>query len=328
MKLLVKDVRHDVAKELACDPQDPRVINYINKAIELMTLSNDWANMQQIMSIVAYKGYVSLPSNVAMPLKFNIGGRTGQPYGRHYQFTYSGPGLNEKWAYSGNSLIDLGEYPTTYDVDPDTPQRLAVWSDSSETIPFSITLRGFDENGLEIRGPDGSVGETLVWSGNDDSTCTVEKETKFTIHKFSQITQISKNVSKGYVTICTITEGELLDRIISCVHPYETCPSYRRFQIYGDPGSNDDGYTTIRGLFRMTYAPVFVDDDPLIITLKNAIVLGVKAIRLYETDEYQKAASIEGVIERMLQNQATQYFVQDNMIDTDEGYGFGDVGNL
>lgn len=328
MKLLVKDVRNDIAKELACDPQDPRVINYINKAVELMTLVNDWANMQQIMSFVAYNGYLSLPPNVAVPLKFNVGGRTGQPYGRHYQFTYSGPGLNENWKYNGNALIDLGEFPTTYDVDPDNPQRLALWSDASENIPFSVTIRGFDENGMEVREANGSVGETITWSGNDDSTCTIEKDIKLTTHKFSQITQVSKNVSKGYTTICTINDSEVLDRVISCIHPYETCPSYRRFQIYGNPGSNSDGYTIIRGLFRMTYAPVYLDDDPLIITLKNALILGVKAIRLYEADEYQKAAALEGVIERMLEKQASQYFIQDNIIDTDEGYGFSDVENV
>ena len=328
MKLLVKDVRAAAARELNCADDDPRVVEYINRAIELMSVSNDWANMKQILSVVAYNGYLTLPPSVVVPIKFNIGGRTGQPYGRHYQFAHTGPGLQENWNYAGNNLIDLGEFPTTYDIDPDHPQRIAIWSDKAEAFPCSITIRGLDENGKDVRSPEGKLGETITWVGDDDDTCTLEKEIQYTVSKFSQITQIVKEKSNGYVTLCTIDDDEKLDRVLSCFHPYETTPSYRRFQIYGASGADADGYTTIRGLFRICYTPVYVDEDPLIISLTNAVILGVKAIWLYDNDEYQKAAAVEGVIERMLTNQTEQYEVMDNMIDIDEGYGFGDVENL
>ena len=50
-----------------------------------------------------------------------------------------------------------------------------------------------------------------------------------------------------------------------------------------------------------------------------------KAIQHYEHDEIKNAATLEGIVERLLRKQLNRYEVNDNIIDADDGYGNGDV---
>ena len=50
-----------------------------------------------------------------------------------------------------------------------------------------------------------------------------------------------------------------------------------------------------------------------------------RALVHYEHDEVKSAASLEGIVERILRKQVNRYDVQDNLLDADIGYGNGDV---
>ena len=165
MILLYKDVKLPVANLLNMEETDPRVLIHINEACERIINLRDWANMDKPMNLIAYKGLLTLPPEVIIPLWFNVNGSIGQPYGRHYEFINNGPGDGESWNYDGKNLIDVGEFPTTYDVDNETPVKLVIWSDREEEADFRIRIRGLDENGLMIRSDDGTVGEVVSWTG-------------------------------------------------------------------------------------------------------------------------------------------------------------------
>ena len=100
---------------------------------------------------------------------------------------------------------------------------------------------------------------------------------------------------------------------------------YRRFKLHGIPAKDSEGYTSVKGLFRIGYTPVSHDNDPLLIGILHALKLMVKAILLQEHEEPNKAAVLEGQVERILMNQANQYDVDDNLIDSDDNYGMEDA---
>ena len=68
MKLLLKDAKGPVAEILNMSPNDERVVEYINEAIEYMTVSHDWADLFRVMSFVTYNGVLTLPAEVVQPI--------------------------------------------------------------------------------------------------------------------------------------------------------------------------------------------------------------------------------------------------------------------
>lgn len=330
MKLLYEDVKKPVSVLLNMHEDDERVLRYVNEACERIMNLREWANTDQPMNFVAYNGEITLPRGVICPIKVNINGATGQPYGRHYEYLHNGPGKGEDWGYTGSNLVDVGEFPTYFDVDPDNPTQLILWSDRDEADNFTVKIRGLDENGLEIRAEDGTLGETITWTGTEDSNGIVDSATKFklTTNKFSKIIQVKKSVSKGYLNICTANTSGLPANIVTYMHPYETTPSYRRFRIHGLSGADSNGWTLITGIFRIGYVKVYLDDDPLPINSISPIKLMALATWHYEHDEIQKAATLEGVVERQMKAITERYEVDDNTLDIDDGYGMGDVTAL
>jgi|TARA_Y100000289_G_scaffold60822_1_gene68208 hypothetical protein len=317
-KLLLSEAKPYVAEILNMSPSDTRIVRYINEAIEYITVSHDWVDLIRTMEFVAFNGVLTLPTHVIMPLKFTVAGRIGQPYGQHYEYVTNGPGDGSKWELDGNNLVDLGQSPTTFDIDPDNPRRLVLTSDSTEVNDIEITIHGTDADGLAIHDANGVLGETIVWNNSNALQTTT--------NKFKTITQITKPVTKGFITVATQNESSgNQDKVLSVLHPYEKSPSYRRFKIHGKDGADTNGFTKIKGNFRIGYMPVYHDDDPLAINMITAIKLMAKAIQHYEHDEVKNAATLEGVVERLLRKQLNRYEVEDNIIDADDGYGNGDV---
>ena len=329
MILLYKDAKGPVANLLNMEESDSRVLVHINEACERIINLRDWANMDKPMNLIAYNGLLTLPPEVIIPLWFNVNGRVGQPYGRHYEYLSNGPGDGEDWSYTGKNLVDIGEYPTTYDVDNENPTELVIWSDREEAADFGIRIRGLDENGLMIRSDDGTIGEVVSWTGvaGDNGIEDLSTVPKVTVNKFSRILQVEKETGLGYIHIATADDG-LPANAISVYHPFETRPSYRRFRIHGLSQADTDGFTLIKGIFRTGFNQIHLDDDPLPITAITPIKLMAKAIWHYDHDEIQKAATLEGIVEREMNSITNRYVVHDNTIAVEDGYGMGDIESV
>ena len=187
-KLLLSEAKPYVAEILNMSPTDTRLVRYINESIEYITVSHDWVDLIRTMEFVAFNGVLTLPPQVIAPIKFTVAGRIGQPFGQHYEYVTNGPGDGSKWELDGNNLVDLGQSPTTFDIDPDNPRKLVLSSDSSEgTQQHRITIHGTDTDGQPIHSTDGVLGETIIWN---NSTAL-----QTTTNKFKTITQITKPVN-------------------------------------------------------------------------------------------------------------------------------------
>lgn len=326
MNLLLKDARGPIAKMLNMHEDDDRIIQYINEACEVIILTHDWANMERVMTFYAYNGGVTFPPEVVAPIKFAVNGSRGRPFGLHYEYLLSGPGAREDWKYEAKNLIDAGSVPTAFDCDQDDPTQLGIWSDETESYPYSVWIRGLDETGHEVRGSDGSIGETITWTGEDAENGVPESPLKLTTAKFSQITQIVKPQGKGYLHITTVDSEGSPARAVSSLHPDETSPSYRRFLLHGVEMPDENGFTEIKGTFRIGYVPVRRENDPIPVNVIHALKLMVKSVWHQEHGEPNKAAILEGQVERILTNQKNQYEIQDGLLDVDDSYDMSDVG--
>lgn len=324
--LLLKDARPQIAKVLNMHVNDERVVQYINEACEVVMLTHDWLDRERLMTFYAYNGSVTFPPEVVCPIKFAVNGVRGRPFGMHYEYLISGPGASSEWKYEAKNLVDAGRSPTIYDCDPDDPTYLALWNDSIKEYPRTVWLRGLDETGHEVRSPDGSIGETIVWTGEADENGVPEPQIKLTSNKFSVVTQVVKEVGAGYLHITTVDSEGDPSRVVSSLHPDETSPSYRRFTLHGVARGDEDGFTQIKGLFRIGFVPVIRDNDPIPINIIHALKLMVKAVWNQEHGEPNKAAVLEGQVERILTNQKNQSDVDDGLMDVDESYDMSDLG--
>lgn len=318
MNLLLKDAKAPIAEVLNMDKNDPRVVRYINEAIEVILQTHDWVDTRRLMSFVAYNGALTLPPHVIVPLKFKVDGITGEPYGPHYEYASGGPGEAEQWPYTARNMVDAGLVPTMFDIDNEHPTRLSVWSDAAEEFPYTVWIRGLDEDGHEVR-QHGGIGETLTWV---DANADNVQETD---NQFSRITQVVKTSGKGYVNIAVRGDTGIPERIVTCMHPDETSPSLRRFVLHGIPPSDTEGFCLVKGLFRIGYSPAIRDNDALMVTIIHALKLMVKSVLMQEHEEPNKAAVLEGQVERILTNQANQYDTDDNIIDYQSNYDMSDV---
>ena len=334
-KLLLQDAKGPVAEILNMSSTDTRVVEYINEAIEFIMQSTDWANTIRQMRFTAKDGVITFPPEVVAPLKFSVNGIIGQPYGKQYEYINNGPGHADNWRLTEQNLIDVGEFPTEYEISETAPNLKIYYNRPvGDTTTYTVTVRGIDSDGNEIYGSDGnpdvdftlapSVAHASLTNGVIEESAT---PTDNAATDFYRIRQVIKPQTKGYMLLKGIKDGDATvdEELLSTYKPHETTPSYRRFKIFGVADMDENKYTTIRGIFRVGYTPAYNDEDELLINMITPLKLMCRALVHYEHDEVKSAASLEGIVERILRKQVNRYDVQDNLLDADIGYGNGDV---
>jgi|TARA_R100000081_G_scaffold92083_1_gene72469 hypothetical protein len=323
MKLLLKDAKPHVAEVLNMSPTDSRVVDHINEAIQYVIQATDWTNTLRTMTFSAKNGILTLPNHVVQPIKFTAEKKIGQVYGKHYEYISNGPGPAEDWDLTEENLVDIGESPTTFDISTKAPNvKLSLTRPTGDTASYEVRICGTDATGNEIYDAgDGARGVKYTLTSGSVSNPTSEQV------NFVTITQVIKPITKGYLTVTGHKYGDnsVTEEQLSVYKPSETNPSYRRFKIYGKPCMDENKLTTIKGVFRIGYAPVYEDNDELLINLITPLKLMARAIKHLHHDEIKAAATLQGLAERILRNEVNRYDVADNLLDIDIDYGNGDI---
>lgn len=318
IKVLFQDVKPMIARTLNVDIDDVRVLEYTNRATKWIMSRDAYQNMERHMQLLAYEGIVTLPPEATQIVRFHSNGRAGTVYSKMYEYLEFGPGTAEEHGITARNMVDLGEAPTLFDVDPDNPQQIQCTLDAlEEEFPIRVHFRGLDAEGREVRSDNGStVGEYLVFLDNSPVT---------SVAKFSKVLQITKPVTNGYLRVTSVDDSEVPQIFLSELKPWETTSAYRRYQLHGIPQKSTDGYTMIHALVRMGYAPIYNDSDPLLITDPTCLQLAVKVLLHYEAEETNKALTLESVIERQLVFENNQYEQNDNLIEYDDTDSWNDL---
>ena len=238
---------------------------------------------------------------------FSIDGTPARVFGQAYEFLSSGPGDTLYPAAYGvmNNLIDLGEFPTQFDIpvaDDNTAgrvedqYRLIAFSTANEDRDKSITIRGYDKllGEIEWISSTSGPGETLKinhWSGGTEGLVSgaltgQHHSTRY----FRQISQVYKPETKGYVSLYAFNPSTNYMYFLAKMHPKETTPHYRRYRV-----TNCDSCAhCILALVRLRYIKPTAAEDILPVQNLDAIKFMLMALK----EEDSRAASAADVLEQ------------------------------
>lgn len=253
---------------------------------------------------------------------FTVDGTPARVFGQAYEFLSSGPGDTLYPASYGvmNNLIDLGEFPTQFDIpvdDDETTERvenkykLIAFSTANEDHGKSITVRGYDKllGEVEWRSSAGGSGDEIAinfWSGGTEGLVSGSL-TDHTHSKnyFRQIRQVYKPETKGYVSLYAFDPATGYMYFLAKMHPKETVPHYRRYRV-----TNCDSCAhCILALVRLRYIRPTAGEDILPIQNLDAIKFMLMALKEEDARSVAAADLLETKATTLLKEQQDHHHV-------------------
>jgi len=295
------------------------IIDYIQRAIEMVSWKTNWDPYLGQMDICCdCNGVVTVPSEVGTILACNVGGFPAQFRNSWFQYHINGPGT--EWG-AGTA----GGYGG---VGPDTGY---VWDDRGKHATFQDP-KGWSYLAAIVENPADGQGNLTIEVHGD--TMDANYNTKFEIvqipllngyastdsaaTQFKTITRVIKPVTQGYVKLIAFAgvqggAGETLGYYA----PQETQPQYRRIRV-------NAACKWVRIMYRRAEIKLVYDNDLVPFPSKQAMLLLLKSIRLWETNNTDLGQVYENKAYQLL---LEQQLIQDGpatfKIQVEPGFGLG-----
>jgi len=268
------------------NPNDPRVVNRINEAQELLGPKGDNDDQIRTLRFCSYGDTITLGRDIKKIIKYRIDGEMEHVWSKWYEFLENGPGPFINNAMGHKDCLDRGMVVTQYD--PPSAMRVLVASDEVEEDDVVITVRGYDDNDQEIR-----------WNGSFGEAIPIRKDNcAYSASSFKTITNIVKPVTNGYVHLMAVpATGAFYQYHLCSYHPDETNPSYRRYQITAPA----DGYGhLITALVKLQLVPASHDSDVMYIQSLVALKRMIQGIAAYDAGDVEKGDKFERLAHSIL----------------------------
>lgn len=283
--IVVSDIIDEVKQTVAnCD--DDVAYRAMNLAIDLLSNKGNWNPLVGFVDICSEDRTFALPYEVEVPLAVNVGGRPANFRNKWFEFHLNGPGSDCCNAFCDYSWEDLGMWPTFRRVSKDT--QLCFTSSDASDVGATIVVYGNDENGQQLTRSDDAGVTIYGWE------YTIEATETFDSRIVTQITRISKPVTKGFVTLAGLEEDETVSVTLGIYQPPETEPSYRRLCVQGarcttkgcccSPNQCDNHRTWVRMRFRRKNFTVSQPTDMIYLHSRMSLLMGVKAVYEYQAN--------------------------------------------
>jgi hypothetical protein len=275
----------DIAGVTGYPSTSTNFVTSLNRATEELLRTGDYPSIVDRYKVVTQNRMLALPYYLDRIIGVSVD-KVGYELRRPWiEFDQYGPGSQEE--YTGVDLVlDKEDAPTFFDIPNEDGRTYTLKLDSTgiEVGTERILVKGYDENGDWIRTEE-SVSGTYI----DGIYITIDTTTT---QKFTEVTQITKDATKGYLTL-TAVDDLAVETVIGEYHPTELNPSYRRYFI---PFLTDDVEpTTVRIRARKRYIPMVNDTDQLLIpnvdALENMIIAQTKR-KAQKAQEYQTFKSL------------------------------------
>jgi hypothetical protein len=292
--IVVSDILDEV-KQVLASFNDTVAYQKMNLAVDLLANKGNWNPLIGFVDITTQDRTFALPYEVDVPLAVNVGGRPANFRNKWFEFHLNGPGSDCCNAYCDSNWEDLGMWPTFRRVTKDT--QLCFLSSDASDVGATIIVYGADE-----------LGRTLVRS--DDSGVTIEgwEYTIQAVETFdgrlvTNIERISKPVTKGFVNLNGLIDGDTVSTTFGIYQPFETEPSYRRICVQGSRCNNascccspdvcecNPHSTWVRMRFRRKNLKISKPTDLIYLHSRMAILMAVKAIYEYEANRFSQGDS-------------------------------------
>ncbi len=253
----------------------------INRATEELLKTGDYPSVVDRYKVVTQNRTLTLPYYLDSILGISVN-KVGYELRRGWiEFDQYGPGTQEEFT-NVDVIIDKEDAVTFLDIPNATGRTYTLRFDSTgiEAGTERILVKGYDDNGDWIRSEEPASSGTYI----DGIYLTIDVAST---QKFSEITSIVKDQTKGYLDLVAI-DDLAVETTIGEYHPNELKPSYRRYYIPFLSDSTDP--VTVRIRARKRFVELVNDNDNLMIpnidALENMIIAQAKR-RAQKPQEYQ-----------------------------------------
>lgn len=210
-----------------CISEDSDEVNlFAREVLQYMLISGAYGN-QRTYCFHAYKGCITLPYELDVPLKVKVDDVVGEVWDRWFQFYPESQFSTVGCCDANEALSELpNTSPTVYDI-PAGGGRPAVIATACEEADAQVVIQGIDMTGREIITNHKGVqyyGEVLRLKRG---------EFRYTEATFSQITGVQKPKTNGYVQLVSYNPTTQSKTFLADYTPYEENPTYRRYKLAG-----------------------------------------------------------------------------------------------
>lgn len=263
------------------------IIDYIQRAIELATWKAQWNPYIGTMDICSDAcGVVTLPSEVGVILATNVGGFPAQFRNSWFEYHINGPGTER-----------MPGQPWGGGAGPDTGY---VWDDRG-TSPVFQDLNNWSYLAAFVENPADGLGDKFITvygdtmdPGYNDRFVTIQipllngyAATDANATQLKRITRVVKPVTQGYVKLIAFPgQQQAQGRTLGWYAPSETDPQYRRIRV-------NAACKWVRVKYRRSELKMVNDTDIVPFPSKQAMLLLLKSIRLFETNNIDIAQAYE-----------------------------------
>lgn len=324
--------------------QDPQVLEYINRAVELLMEKGDWSHSVHRLKMQVANGHIALPYGYSTVLKHAHCESPMLQWSMGYEFLGSGPGAIDFGNDSGRvgDLVDADWHPTWHPLG-NFPMKIAAFSLYPQDVGKVITIRCTDSLGNTMGPPWFEAGSALQlpissWGVSSTTGAPAEgvidlPDARFSVETIYSIWDVQKPETKGYITLVAGLPDENKFGFLAKWMPLETSPRYRRYRVTGYRHDHLVQGTegTLLILAKREFNPLRYDDEVVPIQHTYAIQLMVESLHEMSRGDAQKAMLFEANAVRHLREQKGDLERNRNefdVISTDGAYTWGSSLNL
>lgn len=327
--LTVAEARDRIASAANLCASDARVLSYLNRAVRRLLPKGKWAGTYANYQICTTNNCITWPRQIATIEAVNVCGQPITVRNSWYEFLESGPG--SQTGQSGLKLVDRGEACAFDDITQGaTDRKIKVYTDVDEGAGKSIILRGYDNNGQEVRTLDSGS-----WiEGERVAIPTTAAVPILSTRYFSRLTRVIKPRTSGPVRLYEYNTTTAANaRALAYYEADETLPWYRRSFI---PGLNRQHSgaacenASVEVAAKLRYYPVANENDFLLIGNLDALEEETRALVHFDNRNMAEAFTQEKIAVGLL-NEELQHYLGDGpvlMLRVAGGdFGAGNVEN-
>ena len=290
--IIAADVYDDAVKIFGKEGMQ-RTLDRISESVEALANKSQWDGMDGYIDIATDEDTITLPRYVETPISVNTGGRPAFMRNKWFEFHLNGPGSDcggsVGWAWD-----DRGEVVTLKDVDYE--QQLIAIPDLSEDNGKYIRIFGYDADDKWIRSTNPNTGkdDDGFWVMISQSVVSPDSGSQ----KVSRIERITKDITKGFVSLSGFDTDGLNATLIGYYWPDETEPRYRRIRV----GCSCDW---VRMRYRKRTRKITSLTDPIHLQSKLSVVTMMMSLAALGKGDVQTS--------EMMEQKAGQYLSEEQM---------------
>lgn len=286
-----------------CEHDDPRFLQWLNEAEELMLAQGRWWGSVKEAQFCVSEGCITWPREVAVVEQVAVCGQPIQINNSWYQYQRnlacvsqcSGCGSASRcvpgvWNCGHLRMIEQGT-AASFSTTRGQNKTLRTYVSNLSDVGKKITFQGYDKNGIWVRTQVGGV-----WIDGEQVTLANPFVDTVTVWNPGAPTGVLKEVTNQRVLVYEHNVDTDLDRQIAIYQPGETHPMYRVSFIPGFDKVRCGGCSphdatpprTVNAIVSLQHVELVNDEDWLIFTNLSAYKAAMMAVAAWEVGDAAK----------------------------------------